>query len=434
MRRNWQDGVELVLEDFNAISKALERGLYDRVVYELIQRTENAVFGDGFTVSFAGGTSIVIKKGVGFQSDVSQVSPEPNKRLLFLADDSNKSLSIPDSANDRIDIVCIKNAIIDELSTIRKYKDAGTSAITNETVIVQKDWEAEIVIVSGTPGVTPVAPATPTGYIKIAECYVNAVVGMSDQNDITDSRVIMPLGALTTINTTGFQRLTVGASVSLNTLFSNIDALLKNGYFQYWDIDELVAHPAAPAASKRRLYFTGGVVYEQDSSGVKTPLGSGGGGGGGLVLSAPDGLAPLMEEENSVDVYKFASGEAQELDVFLKVPEGYLSGRQIKMFLGIYSPSAADTILMLSQSSLIRQNVDAVSAPISNRISINTALTNTVANMYRKVELDLTDVDGEIDGYAVSPGDLIKIKLYRGTDSDVEDIRLMPSSLEPKFS
>lgn len=432
-RRNWQDGVEVVLEDLNAISKALERNFYDRIIYEIIQRQEDAFFDDGFEVSYASATTVVVKKGLGFQTDSSQVSPEPDKRLLFRGSDVNKTISTPDGSQDRIDIVVCKNIIVDELSDTRKFKNASTGVITDETVVTQKDWEAEITMVAGTPAGVPVAPATPSGYIKLAELEVTAVTGMSGAGAVTDSRNKMPLGSLATINTVGFARLTAGASTSLATLFADIDALLKNGYFEYYDVDELGAHPSAPAASKRRVYFYDSVMYEQDSSGVKTPLGSGGGGGGGLILTVPDGIGPLEDEENSVDIMKFEAGLSSELDVFMKVPESFIPGRQIFLYAGIYSPSAANTILLSANAALVRVNQDSVASPIANRDSTNSALTNTVANQYRKVTMDLSDGTGKIGGYAIQPGDILKIKLTRGTDTDTAEMRFMPTTIEPKF-
>ena len=61
-----------------------------------------------------------IKKGVGFQTDLAQASPEPQKRLIYRSADVTQLISSPDSVNDRIDIVCVKAAIVDELTGSRK--------------------------------------------------------------------------------------------------------------------------------------------------------------------------------------------------------------------------------------------------------------------------------------------------------------------------
>jgi hypothetical protein len=273
MRRNWQDGVEIVLEDLNSISSAMERMFYDKVIYELLNRSENAFFDDSFSVLYSGATSIVIKKGLGFQSDVGQTNPEPEKRPLLRLVDVNKSLNIPHATQDRIDIVVVKAVLVNDLSDTRKYKDAGSGTITNETVVTQKTWEAEISVVPGTPSGSPTPPATPTGYIKIAECYVFAVSGLSGQDDITDSRTIIPIGALTTIDTTGYDRLTDSVATPLSTLFSEIDGFIKNGKYEYCDIEEMDTAPGNPSADHRRVYFKeDGVLYQKDSSGAENQI------------------------------------------------------------------------------------------------------------------------------------------------------------------
>jgi hypothetical protein len=60
-------------------------------------------------------------------------------------------------------------------------------------------------------------------------------------------------------------------------------------------------------------------------------------------------------------------------------------------------------------------------------------LTNTVANQYRDNELDLTNATGQINSFSVSAGDILKVELTRGTDTDTADIRFLPSATEVKF-
>ena len=82
-RANWEDGAEIVRADLNATSKALQRELYDRIVYEMVARAEDSFFGDSFKVTFSAANQVLVTKGLGFQSDNTQVSPEPEKRMLF---------------------------------------------------------------------------------------------------------------------------------------------------------------------------------------------------------------------------------------------------------------------------------------------------------------------------------------------------------------
>ncbi len=230
-RRNWEDGVELVLEDLNAVTKAIERNLYDRIIYEQIERETDVFFGDSFSVIYSSATQVNVKKGVGFLEDTSQTTPEPEQRLLFRGADVTKTVAAPDATNDRIDIIVVKDAIVTETTGSRKYKDAGTGAITTETKILQKDWEAEVTVVAGTPAGSPSAPATPAGYIKVCEIEVTAVSGIANQAAITDNRTLVKVGGEISLDTTGFNVLTAGLTTTLDTLMLDIDTFLTAADF-----------------------------------------------------------------------------------------------------------------------------------------------------------------------------------------------------------
>ena len=162
----------------------------------------------------------------------------------------------------------------------------------------------------------------------------------------------------------------------------------------------------------------------------------GAGGGAGAQWNAPDGEAPIQEEENGDRVYKYepAGNTDQRLVLFLKVPQLYVAGSQINCYIGQYSPAASGTQLLVASTYLIRKNTDAISSVTNLHSSTNTAITNTVANQYREVALDLTDSSGEINSVAVSAGDLLRIELRRGTDTDTEEVRFVPSATEPSFA
>jgi hypothetical protein len=301
------------------------------------------------------------------------------------------------------------------------------------TFDVETDWEAELLAVAGTPSVTPVVPATPSGYIKLAEVLVSAVTGVASGAAITDTRTLMPVGGDVKLNTLGKLRVTAGAAVPLSTLITDIDALLRQGYLNYTDFDVLGSAPANPAAGRVRMYQEGGVFYFKDNAGAVTPIGSGAGGGGSAAWSDTGALAPLSDTENGEKVFLYESGASQTLTLFVKVPQGYLAGRQIVMYLGQYSPSASGTQLLQSVAYLVRKNVDAITSVANSHSSGNSALTNTVANQYREATCPLTNGAGQINGFSVQPGDIVKVVLSRGTDTDAADIRFLPSSTEIKF-
>lgn len=432
MRQQFNDGQELIYQDFNKIGARVENQFYDRVIYEMLQRAENALFDDGFLVSYASPSSVSVNAGVGFQTDNTQVSPEPKKRLLYRSGTTTLNLVAPDLTNDRIDVIVMRAARANGATESRKFKDAGTGLISNQNLVTSTDWEAEFDIIEGTPAGSPVAPATPSGWIKIAEAYVNAVTGLSGAPDVTDFRTLMPVGGSATINSLAFVRLTQSAGLTIQQACAEIDAFLKNGYQEYTDYDVLGADPAVPGASKVRLYHKGGVWYSRESGGAITPLGSGAGGGSGA-----EWLGDSFEaNEFGAKTKQFDTGHAQSETLWIKVPQGYLAGRQIFLYLNAYSPSAADQFKFQTVATLIRKNLDAVSSTANQRTANSGDITNTVANQDRQLSFDLTSATGQINGFAVSAGDRIKVQLTRiapGGTEDTADIRMVPASTEVKF-
>ncbi len=153
-----------------------------------------------------------------------------------------------------------------------------------------------------------------------------------------------------------------------------------------------------------------------------------------ILWDGPDGTAPIQAEENGVRVWKFEAGKSQELIGFLKVPKNYEIGRQITLQAMQYSPASSGNHLLSATSYLIRKNTDAVGSTANSHSSTNTALANTVANQYRENEIDITDTDGKVNSQVVKPGDILRVALERGTDTDTEDVRFVPGASEFNFS
>jgi len=430
-RRQFNDGMEVVFEDFNKMGSTVEKELYDRVIFELVQRGQNSFFSDGFLTSYSSPTQVSVASGVGFQTDNTQVDPEPTKRLLFRSSASNLNLSAPDSVNNRIDIVCVKSARVAGSTESRKYKAPITFTISNQNLVVSNDWEAEFIVTPGVPSGSPAIPATPAGYIKIAELLVSAVTGLSGAGAVTDTRVLMPVGGTALINSLSAVRITANAALAIQSAILELDVLAKHGELDYNDFADLVTDPAAPAAGILRAYNKGGVMFVRDNTTI-TPFGSGGGGGGGA-----DWKGDALEDiEYSQKVKEFAQGDTQKETLYAKVPQGYVAGRQIKMYLNHYSPSSSNQFKMQAVTTLIRKNLDAITSVANQNTSNSGDITNTVANQSRELLLTLTDTLGKINSFSVSYGDLLKIELTRIVPSgaeDTADIRMVPTTTEVKF-
>lgn len=160
---------------------------------------------------------------------------------------------------------------------------------------------------------------------------------------------------------------------------------------------------------------------------------AGGGGGAGAAWQENPGDSPTTIEENGGLMYLFEASRTGKLNLFLKVPEGYVAGRQITMKIGHYSNSSSNTQLLSAVATLVRDGVDAFDSTTNQRTTTNTALTNTVAKQLRMTTLDITSTTGQINSVSVTPGDMIYVSLSRGTDTDTGDIRFVPSLTEVRF-
>lgn len=210
-------------------------------------------------------------------------------------------------------------------------------------------------------------------------------------------------------------------STALNQLSSRVENYTNAGL------------PAVGNAG-RVAYVTDLALLKVDTGSVWQPVGSGGGGGGALQW-VEDANAPIPEIENNSRVYLFEAGLSNELYTWIKVPASYLAGSPIKMKAFFYSPSTSNTGLLLAQATLIQKDADAVSDVTDQRTSTNSAVTlSAPANKVRSIEFDLSSSIGEINAVAVAAGDLIKVRVYRDTDTDTESLRFLPYACEVTFN
>ncbi len=189
-RRNFNDGQEVLIADLNAIAKCLERDLFERFLHRMLGQVDDAFFEGSFKVSRTDSDTLAVAAGLGLQYDSSQSSPESKRRPLVLSSAGSVNITTPHATLDRIDIISVKAALVDELTESRRFKDAVTDEISDEDMVVQKEWEAEIVCTAGTPHASPSVPSTPAGYIKLAEVRVTASSGIAASGAITDKRVL----------------------------------------------------------------------------------------------------------------------------------------------------------------------------------------------------------------------------------------------------
>lgn len=190
--------------------------------------------------------------------------------------------------------------------------------------------------------------------------------------------------------------------------------------------------PAAGNAG-RQAWVTDQSVLKVDTGTTWLPVGSGG--GGGALRWVESANAPQAVIENNVQTYQYPPGDSQELYTTVKVPESYVGGLQIKLKLPFYSPSTSNTALLSAQTTLIQKNSDAITDVTDQYTSTNTARTLAApANKVFLETLDLTSSTGTINSVAVAAGDLLVVRLYRGTDTDTADLRALVYGAEVTFN
>lgn len=194
-RKIWNDGQEVIEGDLSQVSSALELELYDRIIYEMLQRQQSVLFGDSLVCSFVNSVTSQVKAGTGFQLDAAQADPEAKNRPLFLAVDTNLTHAAPDGTNNRIDIICVNHARANGATVTRNFKDAGSGLVSAQSMVVETDWASSLSIVTGTPSGSPAVPATPAGKMKLAEILVTAVSGIGSSTAYTDKRPRYKRGA-----------------------------------------------------------------------------------------------------------------------------------------------------------------------------------------------------------------------------------------------
>lgn len=154
--------------------------------------------------------------------------------------------------------------------------------------------------------------------------------------------------------------------------------------------------------------------------------GSGGGGGSALLFQESTNSPVPTIGATGLKAYAYQSGESQILYAAIKVPQNYLTGTQILAYIDFYSPDSTGTAFMQAITTLVRQGTDTINFTGNQHTSSNTAVTLSggTVNIPQRVDLDLTDVVGEVNGVTVNPGDLLLVQLTRGSDTATSDLQV----------
>jgi len=226
-RQNFNIGQEIISEDLNSLQSRIERGVFDRVIFEILQRKTDGFFQNSFKAIYQSATEILIKAGLGFQN-YNIDGKNPTKVPLVLDEDKTISIDTPDSSNPRVDIICVKWGRYNSEVESRKFKDEFTDSITSQNMTVATDWKAEFSYIAGVPNVAPVAPVVPTGFMKIQEVYVSASTGIANQAAIYDKRSLLPFAVATSATGSNEYDAVVGDMTKSGVTHEDLKSALDN--------------------------------------------------------------------------------------------------------------------------------------------------------------------------------------------------------------
>jgi hypothetical protein len=172
---------------------------------------------------------------------------------------------------------------------------------------------------------------------------------------------------------------------------------------------------------------------------VGTKGASNGGGGAGSLRWEEDSQSPVSEIYSAgtgIRVYSFELGAFHRLWAMIAVPSSYVAGTQITMKVQFVSADSSGTALFGATSYLIRPGTDLLVTTSNSYASTNAAVTlsGATVGIPQTVTLDLTNSSGQINGVAVQPGQLIRVRLMRSGDTATSELKLLPYATEVKTS
>jgi hypothetical protein len=222
-----------------------------------------------------------------------------------------------------------------------------------------------------------------------------------------------------------------------------------NGVMQLVAADDATSE-ASPATSLRQFGFNlenytnagkpaagnaGRLIWLTDQKtilvddGVIWKISGGGAGGSGVVWN--NGVNPPFPDVDLAlnPVRKYLASDTQNLLAAIKVPNTYGGGQQVKLVISAAAGDSVGNYLIRSVATLIRQGVDVITSVANQRTSTNAAIA-AADQVYKKIELDLTDASGLINGVVVSANDIILVSLIRGVDTSTADVSVLDKNTE----
>lgn len=176
--------------DLNNMQLAMAQSFTDQFLYNYVGQI-SGVLSSSFKASYVSALAGSLAAGVGFFYDSTQSGFNPKYRMIISASAIPFALATADGTHNRIDLVCLAPNLAISSTANRYIKTGGVGPVVLTSVTKALSDSYTLQVVTGAPGASPVAPATPSGYIAIAQCLVTAVTGMSGSGAVTDERTLL---------------------------------------------------------------------------------------------------------------------------------------------------------------------------------------------------------------------------------------------------
>lgn len=197
---------------------------------------------------------------------------------------------------------------------------------------------------------------------------------------------------------------------------------------------------ATTADNAQWCFATDTKVMYQVIDGELVPAGSGGG-GSSLVWEKAGDLSPTTEYIDGFHLENFSYEDEQEIYCFITVPSGYRAGKPIKLLNGaLFIDNNTGNVSLKSDTALLKVGTTILGTYSDIHTSTNAEITvpATVNTLAAIGDVDLTDGVGEINGEAVSAGDMLRVRLYRDiadeTASSEDFAKVLINSFELSLS
>lgn len=175
--------------DQNNIQFAIAQMIQEQFLYNFLGQPSGGCIQNSFLATFTSTFVASLAAGIGFFYDGTQTGFNPKFRQIF----SNAAIPVTilanTNANNRVDLICLAPnfAVTANASRYVKTGGVGPVVLTSVPKLAQDGYTLQVV--AGTPGVSPVAPSTPSGFIAIAQVLNRgSSAGMSGSGAITDVR------------------------------------------------------------------------------------------------------------------------------------------------------------------------------------------------------------------------------------------------------